>query len=488
MSASTRRRRNNHANKLKCYTIHRRKISNAAIIRGVEVEFDRTLPFWRCYTDLRLETRQKPEVVQRRTQLLCRVPCKVFKHVDVVWARTQVQLRRVFYSRASRVENAAATDRDANRALAAHFVSTAERNHRHNEGETIEYTIDTLHFVHEDAYRKNSPSSEHSFHVQSVVLRDAPAVLQCVAGAMVSFAFLTFTSLKMIHMCKVNQYRFAQLRRELNLHIDAWTSQGSDEVNPVKRARLDGAEAVGSHDASAMSLHSVLNGSAVEDSAATAYAALRKWCPPTTSRVLILGMGGNSMALALRAVLGPAAVIEVVEVEPAVVAACVRVGTLHHEDARMKVHLQDADTCLRTLPGRAYDIIFMDIFEPMEATMKNLHPWVAAAREKLTAGGLLVMNEHQLPSSEGLAPYGKLFGDGNVQAVNVRGWNESVVVCVAPGDVGTDTNTLEISKSYTDMAFNVYEALMPGWLPHFSWLVSAKTHHYKRMRFRLWTS
>ncbi|KPA81546.1 hypothetical protein ABB37_03890 [Leptomonas pyrrhocoris] len=478
MSARTERRKRS-SNVLKFHSVRRRKISDAAIVRGVEIEFDRTLPFWRCFTDLRLGSGRKPEVTQRTTRLLCRIPCKVFKRVDVVWARTQVHLHEV---NGGRLVRSGGTN--TNRAPNRFPMSSSESSHRNGNADTSAYTIDTLHFVHEDAYKKG-PGSEHSFHVQSVVLRDSPAVLQCVAGAMVSFSFLVFTSLRLIHACEVRRCHIAQLSRALEPAMQACTH--SCQESSVSRVGRKDAMTASPQMTPSLMLRKEAMTHSTED-AAGAFAELRGWCPAASSRILILGMGGNSMALALRAVLGPAAMIEVVEVEPAVVAACLRVGTLDEGDDHMKVHLQDAEGCLRALPHHVYDFIFMDIFEPMEATMQNLHPWVAAAREKLAAGGLLVMNEHQLPSAEGLAPYGKLFGDGNVQAVNLRGWNESVVVCVAPGSPETDTYTLEISKSYTNVAFNVYEALVPGWLPHFSWLVRAKTHYFQKLRCRLWTS
>ncbi|KPI88991.1 hypothetical protein ABL78_1875 [Leptomonas seymouri] len=477
-------RRKRSTTALKFHSKRQRTISDAAVIRGVGIEFDRTLPFWRCYTDLRLASGRRPEVTQRTTQLLCRIPCKVFKRVDVVWARTQVQLREVMRSKPAPLGVTGTTSEPT-----TSFVSPSENSHHNGTTRTIEYTIDTLHFVHGDAYRKGA-GSEHSFHVQSVVLRNAPAVLQCVAGAMVSFSFLVFTSLRLIHACAVRKCHIGQLSRQLEPSVQACAHCTS--APPLKRAKRTEAE-----NASLQATPSLTSCSGAEilssensadASAALAFAELQRWCPPSSSRILILGMGGNSMALSLRAVLGPEAVIEVVEVEPAVVAACLRVGTLNDGDSNTTVHLQDVNVCLLTLPNRVYDFIFMDVFEPIGATMKNLHPWVAAAREKLTAGGLLVMNEHQLPSAEGLAPYVKLFGDGNVQAVNLRGWNESVVVCVAPGNPETDSYTLEISKSCTNVAFNVYEALLPGWLPHFSWLVRAKTHSFEKKRCRLWIS
>ena len=484
------RRRTRRSSALKFCVKHRRRISDSAIVRGVEVEFDRTLPYWRCYTDLCLETGRKPEVAQRTTQLLCRIPCKVFKHVDVVWARTEVQLLRTTKNAKSitrphlRAENGSSKPSPTRQ-----VTSPAVGNN-----DAVRCTIDTMHFVHDEAYKKGA-ASEHSFHVQSVVLRDAPAVLQCVAGAMVSFSFLVYTSLRLIHMCKVKDCHVRQLGREVEALLRAYTPNAEEDAH-VKRVRREGEGHEADTATAATSprvLHSLSgactgNGSAKSAAAVSVAEKLREWCPSSTSRVLILGMGGNSMALALRSVLGPAAVIEVVEVEPAVMAACRRVGTLGDSDANMIAHLQDADTCWRTLPVHTFDFIFMDIFEPMEATMKNLHPWVTAAKDKLTAGGLLVMNEHQLPSAEGLAPYARLFGDDNVQAVNLRGWNESVVVCVAPGNAETDSHTLAISKSYADVAFNIYEALLPGWLPHFSWLVRAKTHYFEKTRCRLWTS
>ncbi|CAJ1038456.1 hypothetical protein Q4I30_008229 [Leishmania utingensis] len=505
-------KRQRTASELKFHHTKRRRVSEALVERGIEREFDRTLPFWRCFIDLRLATGRVPEIVKRNTQVLCRIPCKVFKRVDVVWARTTVQLRPVhvltWQERKNRTRPPRLSAKVPAEAAAAWAVASAKAGNEmpppgtDTDSALHMYTIDTVHFVHEDAYKKGT-GSDHSFHVQSVVFRDAPHILQCVGGSMVSFSFIIYTSLRLAHACAVRKCTARQLGRELE-EVMAACNESSTSMSTTSTSKgASGDSAAGGtsdtrQDAEG-SWHTHSTTQTGQDSlahkdhgkrstTATALSGLRAWCPPPTTRSLILGMGGNSMAPALRLVLGVEAPIEVVEVEPAVVASCMQMGTLHDADAKTKVYLQDAGKCLATLPKNAYDFIYMDIFEPVQATMRNLHPWVLAARELLKPGGLLVMNDHHLPSAEGVAPYAKVFGEGNVQAVNVRGWSESIVVCVTPGDTATDKYSLEICKTHADISFNIYETLVPGWLPHFSWLVKAKTYSHDGVRCRLWTS
>lgn len=505
-------RRRRRTSELKFRHTKRRRVSGALVKRGIEKEFDRTLPFWRCFIDLRLTTGRVPEVVTRHTQVLCRIPCKVFKRVDVVWARTTVQLRPVHAPtwqerkngpRPPRASYPVPAKAAAERAVAQARATTGTPPSGTDGDRALRvYTIDTVHFVHEDAYKRGR-GSDHSFHVQSVVLRDAPHILQCVGGSMVSFSLIIYTSLRLAHACDARKCTPQQLGRQLEAVMTAYdessstmaTESTSQRANNTSSAAV--ATGTGHGGGAAQQVHSTTqpgraslahDGDFKSSSEIAAFSVLRAWCPPPTVRVLILGMGGNSMAHALRVVLGADALIEVVEVEPAVVASCMQMGTLHDSDTKTKVHLQDADQCLANLPPTAYDFIYMDIFEPMQATMRNLHPWVLATRTLLKPGGLLVMNDHHLPSAAGVAPYAKVFGEGNVQAVNLRGWSESIVVCVAPGDASTDKYSLNVSKTHADIAFNIYETLVPGWLPHLSWLVKAKTYRHEGVRCRLWTS
>ncbi|KAG5465804.1 hypothetical protein CUR178_00518 [Leishmania enriettii] len=505
-------KRKRRTSELKFHHTKRRRVSAALVQRCVEREFDRTLPFWRCFIDLRLATGRVPEVVTRETQVMCRIPCKVFKRVDVVWARTTVKLRPVHPMtwqerkkgpRPPRARAEVTAEAAAGRAAApVQPAKLAPSLPADSDVAPHVYTIDTVHFVHEDAYKKGV-DSDRSFHVQSVVFRDAPHLLQCVGGSMVFFSLIVYTSLRLAHACDTRNCTPGQLGRELEAamamcresNVAPPTTSKNRRANnapsdTVITCRARGADGDVSLRSSAQTGWAFLgrDGHDGRSAAAAAFSALRAWCPPPTVRVLILGMGGNSMAAALRLVFGAEALIEVVEVEPAVVESCILMGTLREADVNTKVHLQDADTCLWTLPHRTYDVIYMDIFEPVHATMRNLHPWVLAARKLLMPGGLLVMNEHHLPSAESVAPYAEVFGEGNVQAVNLRGWSESIVVCVAPGDAVTDKYSLNVSKTHANIAFDIYEALVPGWLPHFSWLVTAKTYQHNGIRCRLWTS
>lgn len=471
----------NRGTKLRTYAHRKRVISDRLIVGGAVVEFDRTLPFWRCYCDARLFSGCHPEVLSRTTELRCRFPCKVFRGVDVVIASTRFVLRirrercRSDARHPSLISDSALVDAAA--VVAASSSSTSVALH-----------IDTLHFVHHDAY-KRGPGSEKSFHIQSTVLRDAPAVLQCVAGTMLSFAFLIYTSL---HLVEEMEHRATTIRKFHRQLLGDAKETATDSSDGGYSAALTAVGSTTPVLQSVMAPEIVSMDSAVENgSTATVVQRrrlLRLLCPPSTSRVLILGMGGNSMALSLRAILGPEAVIDVVEVEPAVVSACLLTGTLQESDANTRVHLKDALECLGELADASYDFIFMDIFEPLAAAMRHCSPLLLGCRPKLKGGGLVVINDHHLPSAAGLTQVSHIFGDGNVQAVNIRGWNESVVVGVVPCNTAMDQASLKINKTFTDLAFNIYEELSPGWLLHYSWLQKATTQTYQKLRCRIWTS
>lgn len=201
------------------------------------------------------------------------------------------------------------------------------------------------------------------------------------------------------------------------------------------------------------------------------------------------------MAVALRCLLGPEAVLDVVEVEPAVVTACQAAHTDldSNADSNCHVHLQSAEDFFggatsTTVDRPLYDMVFMDLFEPLQGSMQNSSPILLASLRLLRCGGLLVINDHQLPSVEALQPLVDLFGTGNVQAVNLHGWNESVVVAVKPGDARTDGVGLCCTKTVVDAAHEVYTALFPEWMPAPRWLQKSTLEGGKGAQCRIWSS
>lgn len=415
-------------------------IGNREIVEAVGVEVDRTLPFWRCFTDLRAAVgalrNTRPAVISRETRLLWRLPCQVFAGVDVVWARTEVTLRVPLKNGSGKRYRS----NDPDVALPQFWKEVPFRE--------VVFTLGTVHFVHRDAHREDSAGREKSFHIQSVFFHDDPSILQCVAGTMVSFAFMVYSSL-----------RVAAARATLGRGY-----------HPLRREAAD------------------------DETAVSAAALSEAYLPPAGTRVLILGMGGNSMAVCLREVLGPDAEIHVVEVEPAVVQVCGLAGTLvtkaKEDDQHLHVHLAEATEFLQRASGVAddsFDFVFMDLFEPMNARMEKGESLVHLCERKLRPGGLLVVNDHQLPSAKALQPFCDLVGAANVQGVNLHGWNESVVVCVKPGDPRTDCLSALCHRGIAEVVFDIFEEVRPGWLPDLSWLKSCARVPPKT-GCRVWTS
>lgn len=83
---------------------------------------------------------------------------------------------------------------------------------------------------------------------------------------------------------------------------------------------------------------------------------------PAPSRILIVGLGGGSLPMALAA-LYPQAGIEVVEIDPAVVKVAQSYFGFRESD-RLKLHVQDARVFTRRASGEgpAYDLIMLDAF------------------------------------------------------------------------------------------------------------------------------
>lgn len=107
-------------------------------------------------------------------------------------------------------------------------------------------------------------------------------------------------------------------------------------------------------------------------------------------RVLVVGLGGGSMPMFLRA-LFPDAIIDAVELDPAVVEVA-REFFAFREDARLRVHVADGREFVERAVGR-YDLVFLDAYGPSEiprhlATVEFLR----AVRSRLAEGGVAVGN------------------------------------------------------------------------------------------------
>ncbi|KEG12194.1 hypothetical protein DQ04_01901000 [Trypanosoma grayi] len=211
--------------------------------------------------------------------------------------------------------------------------------------------------------------------------------------------------------------------------------------------------------------------------------------PPSDSTVLVLGMGGNSMECGLRHVLGSKASIYVADVEPAVVSTCRSFGLLK-ENPNTHVYVQSAEEVLRLCPVNC-NFVFMDVFEPVNGRMVNSMPLIKQAFNKLATDGILVINDHSLPTIEHLLPLMQLFGDHNVQVINIHGWNESVIAAIKPGG-SVDGRGQNCSKRLAYDVLDAYESLYPGWMPTETYIQRSHILYAKapsaKLRARQWTS
>ncbi|RNF23025.1 uncharacterized protein Tco025E_02936 [Trypanosoma conorhini] len=211
--------------------------------------------------------------------------------------------------------------------------------------------------------------------------------------------------------------------------------------------------------------------------------------PPPTAAVLVLGMGGNSMEWGLRYVLGEEAHIYIAEVEPAVVGTC-RMAGLLKENANTHLSLCSADEAIRKCPEKC-TFVFMDLFEPLSGTMVNTMPLIQQVFDLLEPAGILLINEHSIPTTEHLLPLLRQFGDHNVQYINVRGCNESIIAAVKPGS-STDGLGCRCSKKLAEEVLNVFGDVFPGWMPGKEYIKRTNVLYAKpntlRLRARQWTS
>lgn len=448
-------------------------ISNDQIIRGVKIEVLRTIPFWRCFLDLKTRFNRTPVVESVETIVQKREPCIEFPGVHVVWAVTTATLR----VQTACCSNNRKRQRDVSRNPVPSSTGLSKpscslgglvKSWRGVPSEAFTFTLGTMHFVHVDILS----GGERSFHIQSVYLYEEPHRLQCVAGVMVNFALLLHTGVKIMNEVRKLKKSVLRVYRDI---VDASQSVSKDGTEDYLR-----------------------NGGMTRKP--------EKWFPSTTTRVLILGMGGNSMAIALRHALGPQALIEVVEIETAVVQVCREAGTLLENDAQQRIYVEDARKFLREKISSGqtkleqYDFIFMDLFEPLEAQMEVGETMVHQCHRLMAEGGMLVVNEHILPDPKHLVHFTQLFGDGLVHAVNLHGWKESVVIGFKEtrSDEGAVTensksNSAEVSLACSMQMARVVQSLYDQWVPGFlpdvnTWLKTMRTFNKPPHRCRIWES
>ena len=111
---------------------------------------------------------------------------------------------------------------------------------------------------------------------------------------------------------------------------------------------------------------------------------------PAPERILVVGLGGGSMPMFLRAVL-PGARIDVVDIDPDVVEVARRYFGFRADEA-LRVHVADARAFIES-PGPAYDLIFLDAYGP-SSIPEHLatREFLEAVRARLAKGGAVVSN------------------------------------------------------------------------------------------------
>ncbi|MEQ9449244.1 MAG: fused MFS/spermidine synthase, partial [Rhodospirillaceae bacterium] len=84
---------------------------------------------------------------------------------------------------------------------------------------------------------------------------------------------------------------------------------------------------------------------------------------PDPERILIIGLGGGTLPMALRDIL-PDTYIDAVEIDPAVVAVAGEYFG-YEEDARLQTHTMDGRVFVKTalMEGKQYDLVMLDAFD-----------------------------------------------------------------------------------------------------------------------------
>jgi spermidine synthase len=150
---------------------------------------------------------------------------------------------------------------------------------------------------------------------------------------------------------------------------------------------------------------------------------------PDPKRILIVGLGGGTLPMALRDLL-PDAEIDVVEIDQAVVKAA-RDYFYFKDDPKMKVYVQDGRVFVKRAQKASapYDLIMLDAFEddyiPEHLLSKE---FLEEVKSIMTPGGILAANTF---SGSGLYPhesatYASVFGKFyNLRAANRVIWAQN---------------------------------------------------------------
>jgi len=173
---------------------------------------------------------------------------------------------------------------------------------------------------------------------------------------------------------------------------------------------------------------------------------------PDAKRVLIIGLGGGTIPMAVHHVL-PEAQIDAVEIDPAVVRVA-RAFFNYKEDDKLKTFEQDGRVFVRRAnsQGAKYDIIMLDAFSDEYIPEHMLtREFLVEVKNLLAPGGVLAANTF---SASGLydnesATYAEVFGD----FYNMHSRNR---VIMAQPDGLTPIDTISANGARFDEAYKRY--------------------------------
>jgi len=150
---------------------------------------------------------------------------------------------------------------------------------------------------------------------------------------------------------------------------------------------------------------------------------------PDPKRILIVGLGGGTLPMALRGIL-PDAVIDVVEIDEAVVKAAKDFFTFK-DDPNLKVHIEDGRLFVKKAikAGTKYDLVMLDAFEDDYIPEHLLtREYLQEVKSIMVPGGVIAANTF---SSSGLYPaesatYEDVFGPFyNLKSANRVIWAQN---------------------------------------------------------------
>jgi spermidine synthase len=168
---------------------------------------------------------------------------------------------------------------------------------------------------------------------------------------------------------------------------------------------------------------------------------------PAPQRILIIGLGGGTLSLALEK-LAPDAQIDTVEIDPAVVSVAQSYFGFH-ADSRIHVFEQDGRAFVRQAvrAGRHYDLIMLDAYDTQYIPEHMLtREFLLEVRSVLTPGGIVAANTFsasQLYSNESVT-YRGVFGE----FYNLRQANR--IILASSGPLPAMEQVTRNSRRFTD--------------------------------------